>query len=44
VPTARWRDGQAGLALTTFVDRPELPLIATALQEEMRQIGIAVRV
>lgn len=32
------------LTLTTFVDRPELPLIATALQEEMRQIGIAVRV
>ncbi|WP_312511657.1 ABC transporter substrate-binding protein [Massilia sp.] len=32
------------LSLTTFVDRPELPLIATALQEEMRQIGIAVRV
>jgi len=32
------------LSLTTFVDRPELPLIAAALQEEMRQIGIAVRV
>ncbi|WP_229473879.1 ABC transporter substrate-binding protein [Pseudoduganella lurida] len=32
------------LTLTTFVDRPELPLIAAALQEEMRQVGIAVRV
>ena len=41
----RWREGQRlALNLTTFVDRPELPLIATALQEEMRQIGIAVRV
>lgn len=51
---AGWRVGADGirsragarlaLTLTTFVDRPELPLIATALQEEMRQIGIAVRV
>lgn len=41
----RQRGGQRlALKLTTFVDRPELPLIATALQEEMRQIGIAVRV
>ena len=41
----RQRHGQRlALNLTTFVDRPELPLIATALQEEMRQIGIAVRV
>ncbi len=41
----RRRNGQRfELSLTTFVDRPELPLIATALQEEMRQIGIAVRV
>ena len=41
----RWKEGQElQLTLTTFVDRPELPLIATALQEEMRQIGIAVRV
>ncbi|MFJ3317102.1 ABC transporter substrate-binding protein [Herbaspirillum huttiense] len=41
----RWKEGQKlQLTLTTFVDRPELPLIATALQEEMRQIGIAVRV
>ncbi|KAF1042745.1 MAG: Glutathione-binding protein GsiB [Herbaspirillum frisingense] len=51
---AGWRPGSDGirrrdgrrfeLNLTTFVDRPELPLIAAALQEEMRQIGIAVRV
>lgn len=41
----RRRDGRRlALTLTTFVDRPELPLIAAALQEEMRQIGIAVRV
>ena len=41
----RWQGGQQlQLSLTTFVDRPELPLIATALQEEMRQIGMAVRV
>jgi len=32
------------LTLLTFVDRPELPLIATAVQEQMRQIGIAVKV
>lgn len=51
---AGWLPGQDGirrragrrleLKLTTFVDRPELPVIAAALQEEMRQIGIAVRV
>lgn len=41
----RRRDGRRlELALTTFVDRPELPLIAAALQEELRQVGIAVRV
>jgi len=41
----RSRNGQRlALTLTTFLDRPELPLIAAALQEEMRQIGIAVRV
>ncbi|KQQ45091.1 ABC transporter substrate-binding protein [Duganella sp. Leaf126] len=39
------RDGRRfALTLYTFVDRPELPLIASAIQEEMRQIGIAVRV
>ncbi|WP_374694214.1 ABC transporter substrate-binding protein [Janthinobacterium sp. J1-1] len=32
------------IILTTFVDRPELPLIATAVQEELRQVGIAVKV
>lgn len=40
-----WRDGRRfELKLLTFVDRPELPLIASAIQEEMRQIGIAVSV
>ena len=40
-----WRAGQRlALTLTTFVDRPELPLIATAVQEELRQIGIAIQV
>jgi peptide/nickel transport system substrate-binding protein len=39
------RGGQRfAVRLVTFVDRPELPLVATALQEQMRQIGIAVRV
>ena len=32
------------LSLRSFVDRPELPLIATALQEQWRQAGIAVEV
>lgn len=30
--------------LRTFPDRPELPLVATALQEQWRQAGIAVQV
>lgn len=30
--------------LQTFSDRPELPLIATALQAQMREVGIAVDV
>ena len=39
------RDGRRfEITLTTFVDRPELPLIATAVQEELRQVGIAVKV
>ncbi len=39
------RGGQRlALTLTTFVDRPELPLIAAAVQEELRQIGIAIKV
>ncbi len=32
------------LVLRTFVDRPELPVIATALQAQWRQAGIAVQV
>ncbi|BFO57258.1 MULTISPECIES: ABC transporter substrate-binding protein [Comamonadaceae] len=51
---AGWRRGADGLrdaqgqplrlALRTFPDRPELPLIATALQAQWREAGIAVRV
>ncbi|EJM95635.1 ABC transporter substrate-binding protein [Herbaspirillum sp. YR522] len=52
---AGWRPGADGirrnaagerfeLTLATFVDRPELPLVAAAVQEQMRQVGIAVRV
>jgi len=33
-----------GLKLLTFPDRPELPVIAAAVQEQMRQLGIAVDV
>ncbi|MFZ4287395.1 ABC transporter substrate-binding protein [Variovorax sp. HJSM1_2] len=37
--------GQAlRLSLRTFPDRPELPIIASALQEQWRQAGIAVQV
>ncbi|WP_440112310.1 ABC transporter substrate-binding protein [Acidovorax sp. BL-A-41-H1] len=32
------------LAIRTFLDRPELPLVATALQEQWRLAGIAVKV
>lgn len=32
------------LVLRTFPDRPELPIIATALQEQWRQAGLAVEV
>ncbi|MEH3087760.1 MAG: ABC transporter substrate-binding protein [Xylophilus ampelinus] len=32
------------LTLQCFVDRPELPILATILQEQWRQVGIAVRV
>lgn len=42
-----WVDGQGRplrLSLRTFPDRPELPLVATALQEQWRQLGIPVRV
>jgi len=38
-------DGQPlALTIRTFLDRPELPLIATALQEQWRLAGIAVKV
>lgn len=42
-----WRDvtGQpVALTLRTFPDRPELPIVATALQEQWRQLGLPVRV
>lgn len=40
------RKGQARFALTlrTFPDRPELPVIATAIQEQLRLVGVQVRV
>ncbi len=39
------RDGvRLELALRTFPDRPELPPIATAIQDQLRKIGIAVQV
>jgi peptide/nickel transport system substrate-binding protein len=39
------RDGKLfQLILTTFPDRPELPLIATALQEQWRLLGITIHV
>lgn len=44
---AGWRDRQGlpvSLTLRTFPDRPELPLVATALQEQWRQLGLPVRV
>ncbi|MEM7022904.1 MAG: ABC transporter substrate-binding protein [Pseudomonadota bacterium] len=35
------RDGEAfHLTVRTFPDRPELPLIATAMQDQLRQVGI----
>jgi len=41
----RYAGGQPlQLEIRTFVDRPELPLMATALQEQWRLAGIAVRV
>lgn len=39
------RDGERlALTLRTFPDRPELPLIAAAVQEQLRQTGVAVKV
>ncbi|RZT30872.1 ABC transporter substrate-binding protein [Cupriavidus agavae] len=45
-PDGILRRGDARFAITlrTFPDRPELPVIATALQEQFRQVGIAMRV
>lgn len=49
-----WRPGAGGLlerdgrplqlTLRTFPDRPELPLVAAALQEQLRQCGVGCRV
>jgi peptide/nickel transport system substrate-binding protein len=39
------KDGQRfHLKLITFADRPELPLIATALQAQLREVGVDVEV
>jgi peptide/nickel transport system substrate-binding protein len=39
------RDGQRfELTLRTFPDRPELPILATAIQDSLRQLGIALEV
>lgn len=39
------RDGERfSITLRTFPDRPELPLIATALQDQWREIGIELEV
>lgn len=42
-----WRDARGELVtltLRTFPDRPELPLLATALQAQWRALGLGVRV
>jgi len=44
---AGWRDAGGNpvrLALRTFPDRPELPTMATAVQEQLRQLGIDTRI
>lgn len=39
------KDGKRlSLTLTTFSDRPELPIIATSIQESLRQAGIEAKV
>lgn len=39
------RDGERfAITLRTFPDRPELPVVATAIQEQLRQVGIHCRV
>lgn len=41
----RERNGEPfRLTLTTFADRPELPLVATALQDQWRDLGIELEV
>ena len=34
----------SSLELRTFVDRPELPLLSAVIQEQLRQVGLGVRV
>jgi peptide/nickel transport system substrate-binding protein len=51
---AGWQEGADGvrvkdgdplqLTLTTYPDRPELPALATAIQAELKQVGVAVKV
>jgi peptide/nickel transport system substrate-binding protein len=39
------RDGKRfALTMRTFPDRPELPLVATALQDQFRKVGVQLRV
>ncbi|MBK8160993.1 MAG: ABC transporter substrate-binding protein [Rhodospirillaceae bacterium] len=39
------RDGERfSLVLTTYPDRPELPLVAAVLEQQFRQIGIEVKI
>ena len=41
----REKDGKPlRLRLLTYADRPELPLVATALQDQLRQVGIGLEV
>jgi peptide/nickel transport system substrate-binding protein len=51
---AGWQEGADGvrtkggdplqLTLTTYPDRPELPALATAIQAELKEVGVAVKV
>jgi len=51
---AGWQEGADGvrtkdgdplqLTLTTYPDRPELPALATAIQAELKEVGVAVEV
>ncbi|MFN3261100.1 MAG: ABC transporter substrate-binding protein [Pikeienuella sp.] len=39
------RDGQRfALTLTTYPDRPELPLVAAVLEQQFRQVGVALSI